>query len=433
MDQAQIASAGIELLNTTSSLSSLLVVGVKWPPETFIQRKLESLAARGIQVTMVVLAPRTRVTGGLNGVRVLRLSHPDDPRVLQLAQFAKDLVALLFTNPKRWAKIVAAARAKSCSSLKDAFGCVRTYTPLAALRPDIVHFEWNSAAIDYFPMFDIWDCPAVVSCRGSQINVRPHVPGNEKFIEGLSSTFRRVAAVHCVSAKILQEAQKYGLNPVLGEIIYPAVDPERFRPSSAPRVSDGTFRIITTGSLAWVKGYEYALQAIKALVDNGIAVHFDIVGDGVEFQRVLYTIHDLGLEKFVKLHGRLVPAEVIRLLQRADVFLLSSVSEGLSNAVLEAMACGLPIVTSDCGGMNEAIADGIEGFLTPVRDACAMADALGKLAANSELRQQMASAGRTRILQEFSLDRQIEQWLRLYHTVLEGSLQKLRQANVNRT
>ncbi|MEO8429585.1 MAG: hypothetical protein ABI651_21030, partial [Verrucomicrobiota bacterium] len=86
----------------------LLVVGVKWPPETFIQRKLESLAARGIQVTMVVLAPRTRVTGGLNAVRVLRLSHPDDARVLQLAQLAKDLVVLLFTNPDRWAKIAAA-------------------------------------------------------------------------------------------------------------------------------------------------------------------------------------------------------------------------------------------------------------------------------------------------------------------------------------
>jgi colanic acid/amylovoran biosynthesis glycosyltransferase len=375
-------------------------------------------------VTMVVLAPRTRVIGGLNAVRVLRLSHPDDPRVLQLARFAKDLVALLFTNPNRLGKIVAAVRAKSCSSLKAAFGCVRTYTPLAALRPDIVHFEWNSAAIDYLPMFDIWDCPVVVSCRGSQINVRPHVPGNEEFIEGLRRTFRHVAAVHCVSAKILQEAQKYGLNPALGEIIYPAVDPERFRPSGEPRASDGTFRIVTTGSLAWVKGYEYALQAIRSLVYNGIAVHFDIVGDGVEFHRVLYTIHDLGLEKNVKLHGRLAPDEIIRLLQQADAFLLSSVSEGLSNAVLEAMACGLPIVTSDCGGMNEAVANGIEGFLTPVRDARAIAEALGKLARNPELRQKMACACRTRILKDFSLDGQIEQWLRLYHSVLEGCLQK---------
>ena len=377
---------------------------------------------------MVVLAPRTRLTGGLDTVRVLRLSHPEDPSALQVAQFAKDLIALLFTNPDRLGKIVAAARAQSCSSLKAAFGCVRAYTPLAALRPDIVHFEWNSAAIDYLPMFDIWDCPVVVSCRGSQINVRPHVPGNDKFIEGLNSTFRRVAAVHCVSEKILQEAQEYGLNPALGKIIYPAVDPERFRPSDAPRTSDDTFRIVTTGSLAWVKGYEYALQAIRSLVDNGIAVHFDVVGDGVEFQRVLYTIHDLELEKRVKLHGRLAPDEVIHLLQRADAFLLSSVSEGLSNAVLEAMACGLPIVTSDCGGMNEAVTDGIEGFLTPVRDPRAMADALGKLASNSELRRKMGSSCRTRILQEFSLDRQIEQWLRLYHAVLEGALQKGPQA-----
>ena len=118
-------------------------------------------------------------------------------------------------------------------------------------------------------------------------------------------------------------------------------------------------------------------------------MRFEIIGDGPDRQRVLYTIHDLGLQECVRLLGKLAPDEVLHRLQQADAFLLSSLSEGISNAALEAMACGVPVVTTDCGGMREAVTDGEEGFVVPVRDAESMANALMKLAGDAGLRERM--------------------------------------------
>jgi glycosyltransferase involved in cell wall biosynthesis len=176
-------------------------------------------------------------------------------------------------------------------------------------------------------------------------------------------------------------------------------------------------RVISTGSVIWRKGYEYALSAIRLLVDRGVPVRYDIIGDGDEAQRLLYTIHDLGLAECVHWHGRLEPADVITRLQAADVFLLSSLSEGISNAALEAMACGLPVVTTTVGGMPEAVRDGVEGFLWPARDAAAAAGALAELGRRPALAARMGAAGRARVLRDFRLDDQIEAFIRLFRSV----------------
>lgn len=268
-------------------------------------------------------------------------------------------------------------------------------------------------------MVGLWRCPYVVSCRGSQINVRPHVPTHAGLANGLQTTFQQAAAVHCVSEAIKQEAFAYGLDPAKAWVIRPAVDPEFFHPAAAEQRADNAFRIVTIGSLVWPKGYEYALLAIRQLVDSGLDVRFEIIGAGPEHSRVLYTVDDLNLKEHVHLLGQLPPDDVRRRLQQADVFLLASLSEGISNAVLEAMACGLPVVTTDCGGMREAVADGVEGFVVPVRDPAAMAEALRKLAADPELRATMGQRARERILGEFTLEQQTQQFLALYRDVLE--------------
>jgi glycosyltransferase involved in cell wall biosynthesis len=109
---------------------------------------------------------------------------------------------------------------------------------------------------------------------------------------------------------------------------------------------------------------------------------------------------------------------VRRVLQGADAFLLSSLSEGISNAVLEAMACGLPVVTTDCGGMREAVTDGVEGFLTPLYDPGAMAGALEKLLLNHRLRTAMGAKARARAVAQFDLKDQIAAWAAAYDRIL---------------
>ena len=270
---------------------------------------------------------------------------------------------------------------------------------------DVVYLPWNSTAIEYLPLMQ--HCrSAVISCRGSQVNIAPHEPERPGFAEGLRRTFEMATAVHCVSEAIKKEAMQYGLDPAKAWVIRPAVDPDFFCPA-ADKKTGQPLRIITTGSMIWTKGYEYALTALRLLLDQGIAADFRIIGDGWERDRVLYTIDDLGLQPQVHLHGKQPPARVRQLLQEADIFLLASLSEGISNAVLEAMACGLPVVTTDCGGMREAVTDGVEGFVVPVMDSEAMAAALARLAHDPDLRARMGQAGRQRVLQDFTLQQQI--------------------------
>jgi len=225
--------------------------------------------------------------------------------------------------------------------------------------------------------------------------------------------------VHCVSEATRHDACRLGLHPAKATVIRPAIESNLFRPATAPRSKDGVFSVVTVGTLIWVKGHEWALQAIRRVADSGINVRFDIIGDGPDRQRVLYTMADLHLVDRVRCLGRLAPEEVLRRVQQADAFLLSSLSEGISNAVLEAMSCGVPVVTTECGGMREAVTDGVEGFVAPVRDEEELAKGLLRLAGDSQMRQRMGQAGRARIEREFRLDRQIEQWLQLFRHVLK--------------
>jgi colanic acid/amylovoran biosynthesis glycosyltransferase len=282
-----------------------------------------------------------------------------------------------------------------------------------AVKTDIIHFEWNSAAMSFLPFWDLLDAKTVISCRGSQVHIAPLDPNRPQWAKDLKSTFVRATAVHCVSEAILKEAEHYGLDPKKAMVNRPAVDMEFFVPPLKRPESD-TVRIVSVGSLIWRKGYEHALVSVNLLRNEGYRVSYEIIGDGPERQRILYTILDLGLEDCVTLTGSLSPDDVRARLQHADVFLLSSLSEGISNAALEAMACGLPVVTTDCGGMREAITDGVEGIVVPVRDPAAMAEALVRLGGDPVFRNQMGERGRERVLEDFTLQRQIGQFINLY-------------------
>ena len=238
-------------------------------------------------------------------------------------------------------------------------------------------------------------------------------------MQALQRTLQAAAAVHCVSADIQQSVIGLGVNPDRCRIIRPAVDPDFFTPLVHPP-KNPRLTLVSTGSLIWRKSYENMLAAFKHVVDVGIDAELHIIGDGPERQHILFTIHDLCIQERVFLHGRLAPTCVRDQLQKADCFVLSSLSEGIANAALEAMSCSLPVVTTDCGGIREAVSDGIEGFIVPLRDPHAMAQALHKLADDPTLRSRMGAAGRSRVIADFKLEDQISAFLDLLQTTAES-------------
>lgn len=391
----------------------ILIVGAKWPPETFLERLIRGLVDRGIDITFATGKRSNTSSSSHPGIHWLFAPNWHGPfpwRFLMLAYLFLRGLVLDRPTVRRISGL-----GKPIPPFGERLRAWFKYLPFAGYRWDIVYFPWNSAAIEYAQFFR-GICPFVVSCRGSQVNIAPFDPNRPGIVEGLRQTFQTAAAVHCVSEAIKSEAMKYGLAPEKARVIRPAVDPDFFQPVARSH-SNNDFTIISVGNLVWPKGYEYALQAIRMLVDQKIFVSYHIIGDGPERQRVLYTIDDLSLHDQVHLHGSLSPAEVRSQLQQADVFLLASLSEGISNAALEAMACGLPVVTTDCGGMPEAVTDGVEGFVVQVRDSSAMAMALARLASNTSLRQSLGGAARQRVCQHFTLDHQIRGFVSLFQSL----------------
>jgi colanic acid/amylovoran biosynthesis glycosyltransferase len=276
----------------------------------------------------------------------------------------------------------------------------------SARRADVLYLPWTATAVDRPEVFDLGP-PVVVSCRGAQVNVAPWNPARAALRDGLPRAFERAAAVHCVSDAIRDEAGRFGLDPAKATVIRPAVDLERFRPSPPP----GGHHLVSVGRLQWRKGYEYALLAVRRLLDAGHPVTYDIVGQEADGGATRHAIHDLGLADVVRLVPPTGHDAVPGHLARADALLLPSLSEGIANAALEAMACARPVVVTDCGGMTEAIDDGVEGRVVPVRDPAAMA------AAVEGLDPSMGRAGRARVESAHDLRDQVAAFARLFEEV----------------
>jgi colanic acid/amylovoran biosynthesis glycosyltransferase len=400
----------------------LLEAVIGWPLETFLQSKLEGLAARGFRVTVASTVPRRKAKPRLRGIELIRVPHWRERQLSKLVGATWDGLRLLTTSPIRLVALVKAVRgpvppAVEKTTWRTTAHLLRKYLRLARMRPDVVHFEWETAAGRHLPLMDVWRCPVVISCRNRGIHVFPHTPGNEDWVSRLPAVFRRTAAVHCVSEAITREATRYGLDPAKAWLIRPAVDPEFFHPSPTSSGPPAALRLISVGQLVWHKGHQYALHAIRLLVEQGVPIRFDLVGEGASRDQVLGTIEDLALRDHVRLHGRLTPAQVRGRLHDADVLLHASLSEGIPNAVLEAMACAVPVVVTDCGGIREAVTDGREGFVVPRRDSPQLAAALLALWKDPELSRRMGEAGRARVQSSFDLNDQVERTVALYEHV----------------
>jgi glycosyltransferase involved in cell wall biosynthesis len=165
-----------------------------------------------------------------------------------------------------------------------------------------------------------------------------------------------------------------------------------------------------------MKGIKYFLQAAAGLAKRFPDVRFLIVGDGASRPELEQQARDLRLEGTVLFTGFRV--DVPELLQEATVSVLPSLSEGLSNSLLESMASGVPVVATRVGGNPEVIEHGVTGFLVPARDSEALAAAMGRILEDANLAAQFGQAGRQRVARLFSLERSVSETELLYQRLI---------------
>ena len=220
----------------------------------------------------------------------------------------------------------------------------------------------------------------------------------------------------------LQQQQwcaRYGLAAASSRVIYNGVDQSHFSPEAVTQTreqvrkhhgfSADAFIAITVGQLRPEKRQTDLIRAVAAVSSRGQQVHVLVVGEGVCRGEIERCIVDLGVRASVHLMG--VRADVRPFLMAADVFVLSSIAvETFSNAALEAMAMGLPVVLSRVGGAAEMVEAGRNGFLFSPGNVDELAGHIAALAGDKDLTRKMGLAATSRIRDSFSFTKMVAEY-----------------------
>lgn len=334
------------------------------PSTTFIERLIWGLSNKGNQVYLF-------------GFRKKKVKY--NPYITSITynntKFHKSLYLLKYTlllmlfKRKDKQKLDTILNLKSQNTLLDRIKCY----PVLWCKPDIFHVQW-AKNIEYWSWVQEFNMKLVLSLRGAHINYSPIA--DPMLADMYRRNFPNIDRFHAVSKAIAHEALQYGAPFENIDVVYSGLDLKTFK--NVTEKKELSFNIVSIGRAHWKKGYNYALDACSFLKERKIPFTYTIVGtEG--YLELVYQIKDLGLQDHVILLNTLSPEAVKKILKEASVLLLPSVEEGIANVVLEAMASGTIVLTTNCGGMEEVVKNDVNGFVCPIRDSNAIAEQIMKI------------------------------------------------------
>jgi len=300
------------------------------------------------------------------------------------------------------------------SPVRDVLGLFELWRLCHALAPDIVHANSSKAGILARLAAVAARVPVrVFTAHGWAFKAAPGRAARlylaaDRLVRPLTS------AVVCVSeAERAAGIAARTCDAARTVVIHNGVDAGR-APQHVER-DDGVMRIVSVGRLAAPKDFLTLIRATARL--DPARVRVTVLGDGPDRPQLEAEIARLGLAGVVELAGEV--DDVPQRLAGADVFVLSSRSEGLPVSVLEAMAAGLPVVATDVGGLRELVEDGAGGLLVPPGDVDSLAARLDALLADPALRRRLGGESRRRAQEKFSIHTFRAAHLDLYRRLLD--------------
>jgi len=258
--------------------------------------------------------------------------------------------------------------------------------------------------------------PYIVSLRGSDVPFY-----SDRFFLLDLLFFRRISrniwgrakSVTAVSHYLRELAEETSPDQAI-EVIFNGIDIEEFQPTDKANTDEKTFTILFVGRLIERKGLKYALAALKELVKKYPNVRLLIVGDGPQRNTHEHYVDKHRLSPFVHFLGPLNREQTRDHYQKSDVFLLPSIKEALPNVILEAMACGLPIICTETGAAELINKNGI---IIAKESSGDIKEALVTLMSDKKLRRNMARQSRL-LVKDKSWDEVANLYLRLYEKVV---------------
>jgi colanic acid/amylovoran biosynthesis glycosyltransferase len=269
---------------------------------------------------------------------------------------------------------------------------------------DIIHCQFGQLGLVAMTLRELGVVPGrvIVAFRGADLTVDPD-------IEGYQALFQAADLFLPVCEVFKDRLVDIGCDPDKIRVHRSGIDLTRFEYSERQRSTDGTTRILTIARLVEKKGVEFGIRAVARLLESGRRISYTIVGGGPLHPTLEELVDDLGIRDSVRLAGPANHAGVMTFLRDAHLLLAPSVTastgdqEGIPNALKEAMAIGLPVVSTFHSGIPELVEDGVSGFLVPERDTEALADRLAFLVDRPERWGSLGRAGRQRIEADYDI------------------------------
>lgn len=372
----------------------ILMHCIYFPPEvggleSHVFHLCRSLAARGHEVTIVTSRSRPGLPGDeiMDGVRVRRTWLPG-------------------RTPPGWAAHAAGSLPATLRAGRDA---------------DLLHAQAFASIPPLLPVRALRGTPLVATLHTSHFLIRARRPAWRPILRELVRAPDRVLAA---SAEIRDVAME--LSPgTRVEALVNGVDTTLFRPldrrpsAADPSSPAGAGRIVVPRRLFPKNGVDVFVEAFPRIVTGRPGVQAFIVGDGPERSRLEARARSLGVGEALHFLGARPNREMPELLASMDLAVIPSRMEATSVAALESMACGLPVVASEVGGLPE-IVDGRVGALVPPEDPSALADAVLSVLADPD-RSHRGAAARERVVGHWSNERLVDRHLEIYEDVLDRS------------
>ncbi|MCC6794159.1 MAG: glycosyltransferase [Candidatus Hydrogenedentes bacterium] len=227
----------------------------------------------------------------------------------------------------------------------------------------------------------------------------------------------RIVAISDCIARVLRD---FGIPEHKLRTVHSGIDLKRFDVTPLPRseigIPEGVPLAGNVAALVGHKDHATLLDAVPAILRDVPEFRLVIAGEGPLRQQIEAQIERLEIGKSVKLLGQ--RSDVPRLLRALDLFVMSSSEEGLGTSVLDAMACGVPVVATDAGGIPEMVRDGETGFLVPLKNPSALANAVVRAMQNENLRNGLAQNATVLVNEEFTADSMVRENVGVYEELL---------------
>lgn len=341
----------------------LLMLNSEYPPigggqGNANQAMINEFAKTDIQIDLITASSGKKYKEVKGNIRLFFLNIGKNGKNF-LFQSSKELITYSVKSLKFAAKLIKQARSKKCG-----------YDAIIA---------WSGVPAGFIAMMlsRRFHIPYIVLLRGAD------VPFYDKRWAKLDNLVFRYLSPYIWKKSLLTIANSQNLRDLAYktsrkkkiDIVYNGIDLERYTGSCDVKINPP--QIIAVGRLNKIKGFDLLIQAVAGIKAQCQLV---IAGDGPEKENLENLAKMLGIEKKVLLLGRLEKEQLIRFYQESSIFCMSSYNEGMSNAMLEAVACGLPIVTTQVGGAAELING--NGVVVPCGDSFALQEAIETLLEN---------------------------------------------------